>query len=151
MRARNKFFELIAMANYFVYTIIETINEVVKLSGLGNEFGEFLKDIRKQRGYKTQKHLADVSGVSQTTLSRIEAGIQKPLPETIKMLAPHLQPYTYEKLMEKAGYFDDIKDIDSSDSGITIAAHHDGDDWTKEELEEIKKFMEFIKSKRQHK
>lgn len=30
----------------------------------------------------------------------------------------------------------------------TIAAHHDGEDWTEEELEEIEKFKEFIKSKR---
>jgi len=35
------------------------------------------------------------------------------------------------------------------DRGIeTIAAHHDGEDWTDEELEDIKKFKEFLKSKR---
>src|SRR5690625_1273506 len=31
----------------------------------------------------------------------------------------------------------------------TIAAHHDGEDWTEEELEEIKRFKEFVKSRRQ--
>jgi transcriptional regulator with XRE-family HTH domain len=31
----------------------------------------------------------------------------------------------------------------------TIAAHHDGEDWTEEELEEIRRFKEFIRSKRQ--
>lgn len=31
----------------------------------------------------------------------------------------------------------------------TIAAHHDGDDWTEEELEEIERFKEFIRLKRQ--
>ncbi|WGV62490.1 helix-turn-helix transcriptional regulator [Brevibacillus brevis] len=30
----------------------------------------------------------------------------------------------------------------------TIAAHHDGDDWTEEELEEIERFKEFVKLKR---
>lgn len=30
----------------------------------------------------------------------------------------------------------------------TIAAHHDGDDWTDEELEEIERFKEFIRIKR---
>lgn len=30
----------------------------------------------------------------------------------------------------------------------TIAAHHNGEDWTEEELEEIEKFKEFVKSKR---
>lgn len=30
----------------------------------------------------------------------------------------------------------------------TIAAHHDGDDWSEEELEEIERFKEFVRSKR---
>ncbi|MEK4276509.1 helix-turn-helix domain-containing protein [Paenibacillus sp. FSL R7-0026] len=71
----------------------------------GKDFGEFLKVTRKQHGYKTQKQLAEVSGISQTTLSRIEAGTQRPQPETLRVLAEHLRPYTYGELMEKAGYF----------------------------------------------
>lgn len=31
----------------------------------------------------------------------------------------------------------------------TIAAHHDGDEWTEDELKEIERFKEFIKQKRQ--
>ncbi|BFH14548.1 hypothetical protein J6TS7_44450 [Paenibacillus dendritiformis] len=30
----------------------------------------------------------------------------------------------------------------------TIAAHHDGEEWTEEELEEIQRFKEFIRMKR---
>lgn len=30
----------------------------------------------------------------------------------------------------------------------TIAAHHDGDEWTDEELEEIERFKEFVRMKR---
>lgn len=30
----------------------------------------------------------------------------------------------------------------------TIAAHHDGEDWTEEELDEIERFKEFVKAKR---
>lgn len=33
----------------------------------------------------------------------------------------------------------------------TIAAHHDGEDWTEEELAEIEQFKEFVRSKRKHK
>ena len=29
----------------------------------------------------------------------------------------------------------------------TIAAHHDGEDWTEEELEEIERFKEFVRLK----
>lgn len=35
-----------------------------------------------------------------------------------------------------------------NDNVDTIAAHHDGEDWTEEELEEIKRFKEFVKAKR---
>ncbi|MNR68383.1 hypothetical protein D3C85_1929020 [compost metagenome] len=31
----------------------------------------------------------------------------------------------------------------------TIAAHHDGEDWTEEELEELEKFKQFVRMKRQ--
>ncbi|OQV47765.1 helix-turn-helix domain-containing protein [Bacillus velezensis] len=33
----------------------------------------------------------------------------------------------------------------------TIAAHHDGEDWTEEELEEIERFKEFVRLKREKK
>lgn len=31
----------------------------------------------------------------------------------------------------------------------TIAAHHDGEEWTEEELEDIEKFKEFVRMKRE--
>lgn len=31
----------------------------------------------------------------------------------------------------------------------TIAAHHDGEEWTDEEMEEIERFKEFVRMKRQ--
>jgi transcriptional regulator with XRE-family HTH domain len=39
------------------------------------------------------------------------------------------------------------KDFGQEDIG-TVAAHHDGEDWTEEELEEIERFKEFVRSKR---
>ena len=33
----------------------------------------------------------------------------------------------------------------------TIAAHHEGEEWTEEELEEIERFKEFVRMKRQQK
>jgi len=30
----------------------------------------------------------------------------------------------------------------------TIAAHHDGEDWTRDELDEIERFKEYVKSKK---
>ena len=42
---------------------------------------------------------------------------------------------------------DDVPD----DSIHTIAAHHDGEDWTEEELDEIETFKKFVLSKRDEK
>lgn len=60
-----------------------------------------------------------------------------------------------ERLEQVANYFNvstdyllgrtDKKYIDDIE---TIAAHHDGEDWTDEELEEIEKFKEFVRMKR---
>ncbi|MCJ7839950.1 helix-turn-helix domain-containing protein [Lederbergia sp. NSJ-179] len=42
----------------------------------------------------------------------------------------------------------DIKRLPDEDKIHTIAAHHDGEEWTEEELEEIERFKEFVKLKR---
>lgn len=39
-------------------------------------------------------------------------------------------------------------DIIFKDDVQTIAAHHDGEEWTEEELEEIERFKAFVRSKR---
>lgn len=44
---------------------------------------------------------------------------------------------------------DQLERMAAGEDITTIAAHHDGDeDWTEEELEEIERFKEFIRSKR---
>lgn len=77
-----------------------------------NLFGIYLKAIRINDGFKTQKQLSDVSRISQTTLSRIEGGSQKPQPETLLLLSKYLKSVTYGELMEKAGYLEGLSDED---------------------------------------
>lgn len=98
---------------------------------MSENFGDFLKKIRIEHGYKTQKQLSEWSGVSQTTLSRIEAGIQKPLPETLRLLATYLRPYTYGELMDKAGYFDGMSSSDKRE----VIAFFDNNEELNEQLE----------------
>jgi transcriptional regulator with XRE-family HTH domain len=76
--------------------------------------GEYIKISRIQEGYKTQKQLSEASGVSQTTLSRIEAGLQKPQPDTLLQLSRYLRSATYGELMEKAGYLDGLSEADKA-------------------------------------
>ncbi|MDT8900039.1 helix-turn-helix domain-containing protein [Anaeroselena agilis] len=71
--------------------------------------GQLFKDLRIKAGYKTQKELSVASGVSQTTLSRIEADIQKPLPNTLMALSKYLR-VSYAELMINAGYFNGMSE-----------------------------------------
>ncbi|WP_254475889.1 helix-turn-helix domain-containing protein [Brevibacillus sp. HB1.4B] len=72
------------------------------------EFGVFFARIREKSGYRSQRELADVSGVSHSTINRIEAGTHKTKHETLKVLAAYLKGVTYEELLEKAGILEDI-------------------------------------------
>ncbi|WP_421924874.1 helix-turn-helix domain-containing protein [Lysinibacillus capsici] len=42
----------------------------------------------------------------------------------------------------------EIKDLPVDNTVHTIAAHHDGDEWTEEELEEIEEFKRFVAMRR---
>lgn len=67
------------------------------------DFGEYFRKIRKAAGFKTQKQLAQASGVSQATISRIEEGTQKPQIGTLTILADYLG-VSNSLLIDKAGY-----------------------------------------------
>lgn len=83
------------------------VNEII--------FGDYLKQLRKKRGY-TLKQLAELSGVSDSQISRIELGTRGvPKPENLKKLAAALD-VPPESLLEKAGV------IDRADSAFEDAA-----------------------------
>lgn len=89
-----------------------------------------------------KNQLSKESGVPYTTID----GFYKKGTENIKLS-------TLKKL---ASYFgcslDYLADDDISDDTTTIhtiAAHHDGEDWTEEELAEIEDFKKYVLSKRQ--
>jgi hypothetical protein len=51
----------------------------------------------------------------------------------------------FKDAMSDPGYEEYLKEKNEVE---TIAAHHDGDEWTEEELEEIERFKQFVKMKR---
>lgn len=51
----------------------------------------------------------------------------------------------FRDAMNDPGYEEYLKEKEEPE---TIAAHHDGDEWTEEELEEIERFKEFVRMKR---
>ena len=70
---------------------------------MAKSIGDTLKQLRLKAGYQSLGELYRVSGVQVSTLSRIEACIQRPRPETLEKLAPYLR-VSYEYLMGVAGY-----------------------------------------------
>lgn len=75
---------------------------------------------------------------SKSSIYRWEKGESKPNIDDANMYADYFN-VSLDWLIGNKTNEDDV---------TTIAAHHDGDEWTDEELEEIEKFMEFVKAKR---
>lgn len=90
----------------------------------------------------TLKDVAEALGVAESTVSRYESkdisnmGIDKieALAKVLKCSPSFLMGWELESI-----------EIE------TIAAHHDGDEWTQEELDEIERFKEFVKMRKQAK
>lgn len=103
-------------------------------------FGNKLKELRIKKGL-TQDELADKMNemygttVNKGMVSKWENNLGEPRLETARYLAAFFNT-TLDELL---GIDQDVQ---------SIAAHHDGEDWTEEELEEIRKFKEFVLSKR---
>lgn len=101
---------------------------------MGDKFNENLKTARIRKGL-TQKDIAERIGVAKSTYSLYESGNREPNVQTIKKIADILNTSA-----------DTLLGIDENPQ--TIAAHFDGDEFTEDELEEIKQFAEFVKNRK---
>ena len=101
---------------------------------MGDNFNENLKNARERKGM-SQKDVAEEIGVAKSTYSLYESGNREPNVQTIKKIADVLNVSADELL-------------GLNEEPLTIAAHFDGDEYTEEELDEIKAFAEFVKTKR---
>lgn len=101
--------------------------------------GQRIRQSRTAKGM-TQWQLADQLGMTEANISSYERN--KSIPPTDKLIQ-------IGKILNVSTQFllhgtDEM----NNDAIGTVAAHHDGEDWTEEELEEIERFKEFIRSKR---
>lgn len=65
-----------------------------------SDFGNAFRALRKKEGFRQQIDLSQASGVSQSTISRIEDGAQTPTIETLTALANAMSISTDELLRE---------------------------------------------------
>lgn len=101
---------------------------------MGENFNENLKEARIKSGL-SQKEVSENIGVAKSTYSLYESGNRGPNVNTIKKIADVLNVSV-----------DTLLGIDKEPT--TMAAHFDGDEYTEDELDEIRQFAEFVKNKR---
>lgn len=101
---------------------------------MGEKFNENLKAARERKNM-TQKEVADSIGVAKSTYSLYESGQREPNVQTIKKIADTLNVSA-----------DDLLGLTNEPQ--TIAAHFDGNEFTEDELDEIRQFAEFVKNRK---
>lgn len=86
-------------------------------------YGEFIKRNRIASGFTKQVQLAEKSGITAATISRIEKEIQKPSMETLKELARFLTSTSYVELMVACGYWDEeelLEDLSKTEEASVV-------------------------------
>ena len=108
-------------------------------------------DIKKQFA-KRLKYYMDINGKKQIDLIR-DLAKYNTTRSTISSWCTGRRMPGIEKIDILAEYFhinrsDLLEDKKEEQRIETLAAHHDGESWTEEELKAIEEFKEFVKSKR---
>lgn len=111
--------------------------------------GEKLKSLRTIRKL-TMEQLSDKlnskynTRINKSMISKWENGVGEPSLENIRALASFFD-VTLDYLLG----IDNVCVAESFiDYETTIAAHHEGEDWTEEELKELEDFKQYVLSKR---
>ena len=93
-----------------------------------------LREVKKL----SQSELATLVGYKdKTSIAKVEAG---------KVDLPQSKISAFAKALNTTTSY--LFSDDVNEEPLTIAAHFDGDEYTEEELDEIKAFAEFVKTKR---
>ena len=103
-------------------------------------FDKILKLLRNEKNM-SQQELADALGISKSSINMYERGERQPNFEVLEAIADFFN-VDIDYLLGRTNKTTKIINPN------TIAAHFDGDEYTPEELDEIKAFAEFVKSKR---
>lgn len=119
--------------------------------------GEFIRKHRILSGYDTQNQLSKASGVSQTTLSRVEKDKQVLKLETLVELAKHLKTTNIDELLFVSG-FSEVEEQKWNREHLNIINASNQDELKKYSIEvdgqelnelELKSFLAYIRSFRE--
>jgi len=103
-----------------------------------------LETLMRKKNIENINQLSKETGIPYTTID----GFYKKGTENIKLS-------TLKKLAEyfncSLDFLVDDKITEEKQEVYTIAAHHDGDEWTEDELEDIENFKKYVLNKRKSK
>lgn len=107
-----------------------------------SDLGKFIAEHREAKDLSRRK-LAELANISHTEIHRLENGERKnPSPPVLKAIA-NAMGVTYDEIMKAAGY------LDSTSPTPIIAARISGtEDLTDKEIEEVRNYISFLRSKR---
>ena len=104
------------------------------------DFNKILKILRTSKNV-TQDELAKALNISRSAVGMYEKGDREPDYETLETIADYFN-VSIDYLLGRESKT--VRLVHPT----TIAAHFDGDEYTEDELEEIRQFAEFVKNKR---
>jgi len=106
------------------------------------EIAKRLKNAR-ELSRKSQTQVSRDTGINNKTLSGYERGVSEPDLKTFNLLAQYYK-VSVEYLLGNSNdpFAKNYEEVP------TIAAHKDGKEFTKEELQDIEDFKEYVRSKR---
>ena len=110
-------------------------------------FGKRLRALRVEQDM-TGQELGKVFNVTKTAISNWENGNRFPDETILRKISDYFDvsiDYLLGKTDIKNPYKEEQEEIQ------TIAAHHDGDEWTEEELEELEMFKDLVRQRRKKK
>lgn len=101
---------------------------------------EKLKEARKCANL-TQDDVERRTSINKKTISNWENGVSRPDVDSLSVLCRlyGVNPNVIFEWTNESSQNDELR---------TIAAHHEGEDWTDEELDEVERFKEWVRSKR---
>lgn len=103
-------------------------------------FANVLRLLRNEKNM-SQQELADALGVSKSAVNMYERGERQPNFETLEVIADYFNVDT-DYLLGRTTKTTRVIQPD------TLAAHFDGSEYSEDELDEIRRFAEFVKNKR---
>lgn len=114
-------------------------------------FGQILKGLRTERKLSLDQLTKLLNEkyetkISKSMISRYENNLAEPKMEIVRIFADFFEASPDYIMGINSDVNNKAQTIDVKIE--TIAAHHDNEDWTKEELEEIERFKEFVRAKR---